>query len=79
MKGAQAEVANTEQTGSKGSALGGSRAEPWPYFPSLGSPGPETDMRSIAPRALPVHRSFAAAAQPIIEAGHGAGMMLSPN
>jgi hypothetical protein len=27
-------------------ALGGSRAEPWPYFLSPGCPGPETDMRS---------------------------------
>ena len=34
VKGAQAEVANTEQTGSKGSALGGPPAQPWPYFPS---------------------------------------------
>src|SRR3984957_8274646 len=26
---------NDHQDGSKGSALGGSRAEPWPYYPSL--------------------------------------------
>ena len=37
----------TPSAGSKGYALGGSRAEPWPYFPSLVLPGPETDMRSI--------------------------------
>ena len=32
--------------GSKGCALGRSRAEPWSCFPSPGSSGPETDMRS---------------------------------
>src|SRR5208337_1423020 len=38
---------NHRLAGSKGYALGGSRAEPWPYFllPG-GSPGQETDMRS---------------------------------
>jgi hypothetical protein len=30
---------NTRRAGSKGFALGGSRAEPCPYFPSLVSPG----------------------------------------
>ena len=28
-------MVQTPPTGSKGCALGGSRAEPWPYFPSL--------------------------------------------
>jgi hypothetical protein len=29
-------MSNHRLAGSKGSALGGSRAEPWPYFPSRG-------------------------------------------
>ena len=49
VKGNQANACKHRLVGSKGSALGGSRAEPWSYFPSLGSPGPETDMRSSAP------------------------------
>ena len=46
---------DTDQAGSKGCALGGSRAEPWSCFPSPGSSGPETDMRSwLSGRLEPV-------------------------
>ena len=43
-------MSNHRLVGSKGCALGGSRAEPWPLLPFLVLPGPETDMRS-SPRA----------------------------
>jgi hypothetical protein len=46
---------DTDQAGSKGCALGGSRAEPWSCFPSPGSSGPETDMKSwLSGRLEPV-------------------------
>jgi hypothetical protein len=40
-------MSNHRLIGSKGYALGGSRAEPWALLPSLVPPGPETDMRSL--------------------------------
>src|SRR3954462_10168655 len=48
VEGSSGRYRKYRQAGSKGSALGGARAEPLPYFlPRF--PGPETDMRSSPP------------------------------
>jgi hypothetical protein len=60
-------MSNHRLVGSKGCALGGSRAEPWPLLPSPVPPGPETDMRS-SPRAG-VAKSLSGWAYPFEPAG----------
>src|ERR1700735_2856803 len=64
-EGGRGRWCNDHQSGSKGSALGGSRAEPWPYFPSLDPVAPAGNGHEVSMfRPYPIEPPWYAAHMP---------------